>query len=203
MAGSFPVGGFILVGGQSRRMGGEKALLELNGRPLALRAAELLRPYVAEVTLLGSPERFGHLGLRIRADRQPGRGPLEALCGALADSPCDWNIFLACDLPFLEEKFLEILVDQALAGQAQAVVPRTADGWQPLCAAYHRSCVPAMEQALARGSAGIVEILPALQVDAIGSEELARLGFSERLFRNINTPADWDAAQRELELTRR
>jgi len=203
MAGSFPVGGFILVGGQSRRMGGEKALLELNGRPLALRAAELLRPYVAEVTLLGSPERFGHLGLRIRADRQPGRGPLEALCGALADSPCDWNIFLACDLPFLEEKFLEILVDRALAGQAQAVVPRTADGWQPLCAAYHRSCVPAMEQALARGSAGIVEILPALQVDAIGSEELARLGFSERLFRNINTPADWDAAQRELELTRR
>lgn len=203
MAGLFPVGGFILVGGQSRRMGREKALLELDGVPLALRAANLLRPYVAEVTLLGPPERFGHLGVRALADRRPGRGPLEALSGALADSPCDWNLFLACDLPFLEGKFLEALLGRALAGRAQAVVPRTADGWQPLCAAYHRNCMPAMEKALARDSTGIVEVLPALKVDVIAREELARLGFSERSFRNINTPADWEAARRELELTPR
>ena len=72
-----------------------------------------------------------------------------------------------------------------------------------LCAAYHQGCVPVMEQALDRDSTGIVEVLPALKVDAIASEELALLGFSERVFRNINTPADWETAQRELELTRR
>src|SRR3989338_4233667 len=203
MAGSFPVGGFVLVGGESRRMGRAKALLELNSVPLALRAAQLLQPHVAAVALLGPPERFAHLGVRVLADRRPGRGPLEALCAALASSPCEWNLFLACDLPFLEGEFLGALVRRALAGRAQAVVPRTADGWQPLCGAYRRECVPAMEQALARGSAGIVEVLPALQVDAIEGEELARLGFSERLFRNLNTPADWETAQRELELTRK
>ena len=203
MEGSAPVGGFVLVGGESRRMGRPKGLLELQGRPLALRAAETLRLYVAEVTLLGPPEQFGHLGVRVLADRRPGRGPLEALCAALVNSPYAWNLFLACDLPFLEGKFLEALVRRALAGRAQAVVPRTADGWQPLCAAYHRNCVPVMEQALARDSTGIVEVLPALKVDAIASEELALLGFSERVFRNINTPADWETAQRELELTRR
>jgi len=203
MVASFPVGGFVLVGGESRRMGRAKALLELDGVPLVLRAAELLRPHVAEVTLLGPPERFAHLGVRVLADRRPGRGPLEALCAALASSPCEWNLFLACDLPFLEGEFLGALVRRALAGRAQAVVPRTADGWQPLCAAYHRSCVPVMEQGLTREPAGIVEVLPALQVDAIEGEELARLGFSERLFRNLNTPADWETAQRELELTRK
>lgn len=198
MTGSFPIGGFVLVGGESRRMGREKALLELDGRPLALHTAELLRPHVAEVTLLGSPERFDHLGMRVVADRRAGHGPLEALCGALIDSPYDWNLFLACDLPFLEGEFLGALVRRALAGRAQAVVPHTGDGWQPLCAAYHRNCVPVMEQALKRVSAGIVEVLPALQVDAIGSDELARLGISERIFRNLNTPADWETAQREL-----
>jgi len=203
MAGSFAVGGYVLVGGESRRMGREKALLELNSVPLALRAAELLRPHVAEVTLLGPPERFAHLGVRVLADRSPGRGPLEALCAALVSSPYEWNLFLAGDLPFLEGKFLEALVQRALPGQAQAVVPRTADGWQPLCAAYHRSCVPVMEQGLTREPAGIVEVLPALEVDAIEGEELARLGFSERIFRNLNTPGDWETAQRELELTRK
>jgi molybdopterin-guanine dinucleotide biosynthesis protein B/molybdopterin-guanine dinucleotide biosynthesis protein len=202
MEGPARAGGFVLVGGESRRMGRAKGLLELRGRPLALRAAELLRPYVAEVTLLGPPEQFGHLGLRVLADRRPGRGPLEALSAALVGSPYEWNLFLACDLPFLEGKFLETLLGRAQAGQAQAVVPRTAGGWQPLCAAYHRACVPVMEQALARDSTGIVEVLPALKVDVVGSQELARLGFSDRLFRNINTPADWEVAQRELELTR-
>ncbi len=203
MEGSAPVGGFVLVGGESRRMGREKALLELNSVPLALRAAQLLQPHVAEVTLLGPPERYGHLGVRVLADRSPGRGPLEALSAALVDSPYQWNLFLACDLPFLEGKLLEALVRRALHGQAQAVVPRTADGWQPLCAAYHRNCVPVMERALTRGSAGIVQVLPALTVDVIGSDELARLGFSERIFHNLNTPADWEAARRELELTPR
>lgn len=180
-------------------MGREKALLELKGQPLASRAAELLRSHVAEVTLLGPPERFGHLGVRVRADRHPGCGPLEALSTALESSPYEWNVFLACDLPFLEGKFLEALAHRALVARAQAVVPRTADGWQPLCAAYRRSCAPAMEQALAQDSAGIVEVLPALQVDVIDGEELEQLGLSERIFRNINTPAEWEAAQRELE----
>src|SRR3990172_12388727 len=156
MADSFPVGGFVLVGGESRRMGRAKALLELDGVPLVLRAAELLRPHVAEVTLLGPPERFAHLGVRMLADRRPGRGPLEALCAALASSPCEWNLFLACDLPFLEGEFLGALVRRALAGRAQAVVPRTSAGWQPLCAAYYQGCVPGVGEALERVSTGIV-----------------------------------------------
>ena len=203
MVASFPVGGFVLVGGESRRMGRAKALLELDGVPLVLPAGELWLPHVAEIALLGPPERFAHLGMRVLTDRRPGRGPLEALCAALASSPCEWNLFLACDLPFLEGEFLGALVRRALAGRAQAVVPRTAAGWQPLCAAYHRGCVPLMERVLAGDSAGLVEVLPALEVDAIEGEELARLGFSERLFRNLNTPADWETAQRELELTRK
>ena len=198
-----PAAGFVLVGGQSRRMGRDKALLEFEGKPLLLHIAELIAPYVAEVALLGSPARYSGFGLAVLEDEYPGRGPLGALYTGLRNSSRDWNLFFACDLPFLTPGIVQSLLERASGTTAQAIVPKAGEQWQPLCAAYHRNCVPVMEQALARDSTGIVEVLPALKVDAIASEELALLGFSERVFRNINTPADWETAQRELELTRR
>ncbi len=78
-----PAGGFVLVGGKSQRMGRDKALLEVKGQPLLLRTVELLRPYVAEVTLLGAPTRNAHFSIPVLPDRYRGRGPLAALCTAL------------------------------------------------------------------------------------------------------------------------
>ena len=76
MSGAFPAAGFVLTGGESRRMGKDKALLEIGGQPMALRMVELVRPLVAEVALVGSPERYGHLGVPVLADCEVGRGPL-------------------------------------------------------------------------------------------------------------------------------
>lgn len=194
----FPVGGFVLVGGQSRRMGRDKALLELHGKPLFLRAVELLRPRVAQVTLLGPPARYSGFGIPVVAERRPGRGPLAALCAGLESSSYQWDVFLACDLPFLEGRFLEFLLQRAMEGGAEAVVPRTADGWQPLCAAYHRSCLARMQKSLARARAGIVEVLESLRVDCLGADKLAQDGFSPRMFKNVNTAADWEEVQREF-----
>ena len=117
----------------------------------------------------------------------------------LEHSPYEWNIFLACDLPFLEARFVQFLAEQALTSSAQAVVPRTADGWQPLCAAYHRSCLSVMQQAPEEEPAGIVDRLALLRVQALAADELVRFGFSPRMFKNINTAEEWEEAQRELE----
>lgn len=195
----FPVGGFVLVGGQSQRMGQDKAFLELQGKPLFLRTVELLRPYVAQVTLLGPAARFEPFGIPVVPDRRPGGGPLGALCTGLESSPFEWNAFLACDLPLLRGEFLAWLLQRALVGTADAIVPRTVDGWQPLCAAFHRRCRPVMEAALGKGSAGIVDVLPVLRIDAVGKNELATVGFSDGMFKNVNTAEDWERVQRELE----
>jgi len=195
----------ILAGGRARRLGGrDKAALRIGSASILDRQLALLRPLIGRILIVADDETpFAGSGVPVVPDLKPGAGALGGLYTAITAAATPRTLVLACDLPFLEGKFLEALVRRALAGRAQAVVPRTADGWQPLCAAYHRNCVPVMEQALDRDSTGIVEVLPALKVDAIASEELARLGFSERVFRNINTPADWETAQRELELTRR
>ena len=194
------VSGFVLVGGRSRRMGQDKALLPFQGRSLFQHAVELLRPHAAQVTLLGSPARYGDFGIPVLPDRRSGRGPLEALCTGLENSPCEWNIFLACDLPFLEGRFVQFLIERALASEAQAVVPRTDDGWQPLCAAYHRGCLAVMQQSPEEEPSGIAARLGRLRVQALATDELLRVGFSPRMFKNINTTEDWKEVQRELEM---
>jgi len=193
--------GFVLVGGESRRMGQEKALLDLGGQPLVVRTAERLRLVVVELSLVGSPQRFGDLGLPVLADRVTGRGPLAGIVTALEATRHDWNLIMACDLPYLETRFVEFLLEQsATRPEADAVVPRPADGWQPLCAAYHRRCLPAFERVLASEKPKISHAYDALRVHPITDEALTRFAFSAQMFKNMNTPEEYEEAKRVLGL---
>ena len=106
------INGFVLAGGKSRRMGQDKALMRFEGKPLVLRAAEVLRPFVVKVTLLAPADRYGNLGLPVVADQWPGQGPLAAVCTGLLASTAEWNIFLACDLPLVSPQFIQLLVER-------------------------------------------------------------------------------------------
>lgn len=194
-----PAAGFILTGGQSRRLGRDKALVQVAGQLLVLRIAERLRPVVVDITLVGAPERYAPLGLPTLGDSQPGKGPLAGIVTALRASRQDWNLVVACDLPYLETRFLEFLLEQAAATPiADAVVPQTRDTWQPLCAAYHRRCLPAFERVLAGSHPKVSHAFGEVRVRAITAGELERFAFDERMFKNINTPEEYAEAQRIL-----
>ena len=77
------INGFILAGGKSSRMGRDKGLIFFGKKPLVLRVAALLKPYVDEVTLLAPPDRYRNLGLAVLADRWPDQGPLAAVSTGL------------------------------------------------------------------------------------------------------------------------
>jgi molybdopterin-guanine dinucleotide biosynthesis protein A len=196
--------GFILTGGKSTRMGADKALLKLAGKALVGRLAELVEPLVAEVALVGSPERYAHLGFPVLADREPGLGPLGGVVTALGSSPYQWNLILACDLPFMESRFLRFLLGRTEAwGEADAVVPQTSaeeEGsgwrWQPLCAAYHRRCLSVFERTLAGAHPKMELAFAELHVLPIDPSELTQFAFSEQMFKNMNTPADYAEAER-------
>lgn len=180
-------------------MGRDKALLELAGQPLVLRTLGRVRAVVTEVALVGAPERYAHLGVPCLADSQPSRGPLGGMVTALAGSRHDWNLVVACDLPYLETRFLEFLLEQATASpEADAVIPQTQDNWQPLCAAYHRRCLPVFERVLAEGNPKIARAFSEVRVRAITAQELEQFAFTERMFKNMNTPEDYQEAQRLL-----
>lgn len=186
-----PICGFVLVGGKSRRMGRDKSLLEVGGTPLARRAADLLAPFVDRVALVGLKDPYGQLGLPVIEDKWPGEGPLGAVCTALLACVGGWSIVLASDLPLVSERFIQLLIQRVRATNADAVVPRTADGWQPLAAAYHPRCRAVFRSSFEAGERSIISAFATLTVQAITVEDMAAAGLSESELANVNTPEEW------------
>lgn len=183
--------GFVLAGGQSTRMGADKALLEIAGTPLLLRTVNLLKAYVDSVTVLGPPERYEFVEGPTIPDSRPGKGPLAAVLTGLEHLAGEWGIFLACDLPLLDGRFIELLIRRTATNDSDAVVPRTSEGWQPLCAAYRCTSTRHIRKALAQGETAIIQVLACLQVDVIAPRDLALVGVDETIFENLNCPEDW------------
>ena len=172
--------GWVLVGGRSRRMGADKALIEIDGRALVLRVADEAAKACGSVALIGDPARYGALGLTVVEDTFPGYGPLGGIETALRVTLADHNLVLACDMPALDAASFE----QLFAAGGDCAIPEYEDGRvEPLCAVYHRSCHEAVRAAL---MAGVRKVTDAFQGRSIRYVRVA----SDVSFANLNTPED-------------
>ena len=196
------VAGFILAGGASSRMGRDKALLEVGGLPMLVRTARLLEPLVVSVTVIGPPERYAPLALRVVPDDQPRLGPLGGLATALRISESEWNLVVGCDLPYLLGAWLDWLLARAVESRADAVVPESARGLEPLCAVYRARCAATISAALSRGERKLTDAISALRIEKVLQAEWERFSPAGRLFTNMNTPEDYAQARARLEGSR-
>jgi molybdopterin-guanine dinucleotide biosynthesis protein A len=185
---------FILAGGQSSRMGTDKAFIELEGRTLLARALELARSVTDEVRIVGQPGKYCSFAPTIE-DFFPRCGPLAGIHAALRTSPQDLNLILAVDVPFLSLELLQYIIERAQSAVATVTVPRIAKRFQPLCAVYRSAFADTAEQALRGGRCKIDALFASVKTEVIGEEELQSAGFSIGLFRNLNTPQDLDGAR--------
>ena len=177
-------------------MGTNKAFVKLGGRSLLERVLVLAQAVSPSVYIVGSRQKFARLGSVVE-DVFVGHGPLGGIHAALRSSRTDLNLILAVDMPFVEVRFLRHLLESAAAHPAAVVTaPRTRDGWQPLCAVYRRSFADLAEAALAHGKNKIDALFASIEVLAVGERELAKVGWSPAMFRNLNTPEELEAAQR-------
>jgi molybdopterin-guanine dinucleotide biosynthesis protein A len=193
------VAGFILAGGQSTRMGRDKALLELSGVPLVVRAARLVESAVGSASVIGHPESYRSLQLRVIADDWPGAGPLGGIATALRASEAPWNLIVACDLPYLTKAWLDFLVKCALGSQADAVLPMNERGAEPLCAMYHKRCESAVWLALDRGTRKVTDCLAGVHVEHLEPAEWKCFDSKGFLFKNMNSQDDYEEAKAKLE----
>ena len=181
--------GFILTGGKSSRMGTDKAFLEFRGQTLLERALATAGGVCNEVSIVGDATKFAGHGPVVE-DVYAGCGPLAGIHAALLSSTAELNLMLAVDMPFVSRELLAFLLSAASDSDASVVVPRIGRGFQPLCAAYRRDFAPAAEEALRAGKYKIDALFSGVRVRVVEEEELARAGFGERAFWNVNTPGD-------------
>jgi molybdopterin-guanine dinucleotide biosynthesis protein A len=180
----------ILAGGQSSRMGSNKALLPYRGGRFIESIHRQLAGLFAELLLVtNTPEQYAFLGCRMVPDLHPGLGALAGLHAGLYHSRTPHIFAVACDMPCLNDTLIRALL--ARRQQADVVIPESADGLEPLHAVYARDCLAPMEAALASGKRRVVSFFPRVRVHTFTRDHVATIDPDFSSFSNINTPADY------------
>jgi molybdopterin-guanine dinucleotide biosynthesis protein A len=185
----------ILAGGRATRFDGrDKSALAFGADRLLDRQIAVLRQVVdALVIVTTQPERYRGLDVPVATDAVPNGGALGVLYTALSVSPAAQTLVVACDMPFLTAPFLRFLAE---AGRdVDLAIPRTAAGYEPLCASYARACLGPVKARLDAGRFKLAGLVTAdLRVRELGPDELAPFDPDQTLFVNVNTPDDYARA---------
>lgn len=188
----------ILVGGQSRRMGRNKALLTIdpNGPTIVETVARKLSAVASEVVLVGSEaDDYAFLDLPQIADMVPGTGVLGGIYSALAATGRPHVLVVACDLPFLNVSLLRYMASHPL--DFDVLVP-SLDQLQPLHAIYARTCLPLVEQSLQSGRNKVTDWFEHANVRTLERSIVQRYDPMLLSTFNMNTPEDLEIAKQVL-----
>ena len=186
-----PVAGLLLTGGASRRMGTDKALIEVGGQLLVDRAAAVLSAVASPVVEVGP----GWSALPAVREDPPGSGPLAALAAGAAelrrlghDGPV---LVLAVDMPRVTVELLRFLAERA--GPPATAVPRAGGHPQPMCARYGPDVLAAIDERLATGGRSLRDLLESLAVPGavawVEPEEWEPVA-GPGAFADVDTPED-------------
>lgn len=196
-----PILGAVLAGGASRRMGTDKALVEVAGRSLLMTATTVLQAVFREVVVVGSrPGRKSDLEIQVIPDLRPGLGPLAGIHAALTHADGRDVFILACDLPLVTSDLVRRIAGAAIhdgkpfgveSGCADAAVRVARDrrGPQPLCGLFRNCCLPVVEAALNEGRLSALELIGELDTECLDVEE-GDLGHQPGPLTNVNSPRD-------------
>jgi molybdopterin-guanine dinucleotide biosynthesis protein A len=194
------VSGFVLAGGASRRMGFDKARLPLGSESMVDRQIRSLRAICRSVSIIGPPDRFPDAGVPVYEDDIPGKGPLGGIHTGLRRARTDFSLFLSCDMPLMDARFLRYLCEQALVSRASATVPPPwAKGVYPLCAVLRRRVLSTVRSSLSLGQNQVGRFFKKVQRRTISKAEFTHAGFSPRIFYNANTPEEYEKVRRQIE----
>jgi molybdopterin-guanine dinucleotide biosynthesis protein A len=175
----------IMAGGSSTRMGTDKSMLPIEGKPIIKGICERLSTCF-EQTLISANNKgkFEFLGFKVVPDKIPGQGPLMGIASALEASSNELNFVVACDIPHIELRHVRRIISEAANSRADVVVPIAGDGqYEPLFAVYRKSALRAVNEVLSSGGRKISDIFALCNVKKIN------LGAS---LANLNTTAEYE-----------
>jgi molybdopterin-guanine dinucleotide biosynthesis protein A len=184
----------ILAGGQSTRMGFDKAFASVAGQPLIERVLARVADLGSEILLVAnSPGEYAHLGVPIHQDVIPGKKALGGIYTALKQASNEHTLIVACDLPFLSRALMAHLI--ALCEDYDVVVPMNRQGRpEGMQAVYGKGCLEPIRRRLERDDLKVAGFYPEVRVRRVGDGEIDRFDPNRCSFVNVNTPEELAAA---------
>jgi len=190
---------FVLAGGRSSRMGSDKALLPIAGLNLLQIAVAKAREVSPRTVIVGCRERYAQYGETIE-DIIPGCGPLSGIHAALSTTRCELNLILSVDMPLMPADFLRWLTQTAASGDELAIVPEAHGRTQPLCSVFRRAAIAPVENEFETGEYKVDRLFSILPTRLVAEIDWQAAGFLPDIFRNVNTPDEYEAVVTEMEV---
>ncbi|HHG84360.1 MAG TPA: molybdenum cofactor guanylyltransferase [Bacteroidetes bacterium] len=182
--------GILLSGGNSRRMGRDKALLPYQGSTLLGHAATLLASVCTPIFIISTNPKHQTPISSTFADTYPNHGPLGGIFTGLKAAQTKWALVLACDMPRITPDFLGSLC--ALPPQypaADLIIFQENDRLQPLCALFSKSSLDLIAEAIALNSLSVNKIIQKLHTEIVPANANFA-GWFPGIFDNWNRPED-------------
>ncbi len=190
-----PISCIVLAGGESERLGIDKAFLRIGDRFLIEEIVEKMARIGDEVIIVtNSPHKYGYLKTRLVGDIYPGKGALGGFYSGLRVACHDHGLVVACDMPFLDLRLLRYMI--LLSPGQDVVIPRIGGMTEPLHAIYSKECLQPIERLLSAGDLKILDFFPEVRVHYVEEQEIKLFDPQCLSFFNINTPADLEQARR-------
>ena len=186
----------IIAGGRSRRMGRDKALVDLDGRPMLQHVIDRVSDLGQAQTLLVSNDHAAHarFSLPMQRDSLPDAGSLGGIYTALLHSRCDHTLVVACDMPFLSPTLMLRMLELREEGGHDVIVPRV-DGYpQGLHALYSQACLAPVRERIEAGRLKVIGFYDQMRVRYLDEQEWQPLDPTGQALSNINTPQQLRAA---------
>ncbi|SDQ55781.1 molybdenum cofactor guanylyltransferase [Virgibacillus subterraneus] len=188
------ISGVVLSGGKSSRMGTNKSLLTLEGKPVIEHITNELQLVSHNVSVISNtPSSFDFLNLDLYGDRYLNSGPLAGLESAMYNINADIYIFAACDMPFVHKDVFNYLL-QSL-GEFDAVVPIYKEKMHPLSGVYTSNILPEIQQQLAKNQLKVRELFNHINVNYVKNFKHISNQVVTRHFFNMNYPDQYKEAK--------
>lgn len=187
----------VQAGGESRRMGQDKALMPFLGRPLIQQVIDRLASIADEVIVTTNrPEGYRFLDLPLFPDLIPDRGALGGLYTALSSATSEVVAVVACDMPFASATLIEAANRLLVEKEADVVIPDSGGGLEPMHAVYRReTCIPAIETAIEANQWKLISWFPQVKVRILQPDEIKLYDPLGLAFWNLNTPEEFSEAE--------
>jgi len=188
----------ILAGGESRRMGQNKAFIQVEGIWLFDYVYGTCKELFSDIIIVTNQlQQFKDYQAHIVIDAIPGSGSLGGLYTALMQASNQHTFCVACDMPFLKPELISHLIEKRL--YYDIVIPRTKEGPEPLHAIYSKRCIQSIKKLLNKGELKITKLLSSeLRICYCEEEELKKIDPFLSSFTNVNTREDLLEIQRIL-----